>query len=937
MIIYIASDGQARLVSPQHVYQGSSVTDITVIAPFPAQTAMTVAFSLPDGKMFGGVQGAMQTPQYVMTLLANQPELPDNVYAWQYVMSSAITQNAGQAKVSVTAQFAQGSGKATTFTQQTSAQVEFTIEPSVPGELPGDPTQDAWSEIINALAATQGNVTANTSDIEDIVDGTTAVGKAVADQNGNVIDETYATKTALAATNEALAVEQENVDDLQSRMTAAEGNITEIRDDASDALEYSEQAFDNSELAVQTANQAKTVADGIDAKATTALETANAASSNAAQALQKANAATETANAAQAAVASKQDATDNNLDTTDKTVVGAINENKTAIDGLRQDILNEAHFRGYFATNAEIQATTANLNDFAYSAQSGTVWIYGESGWADSGKPVPDKTTPLSDATPAQDGTATAGASTSAARGDHVHPTDNTRAAKSTVDNIISGAQVVGAATKATQDANGNVIDETYATKTELVETSGTEVKINGATQSEVNFTSDPQTQITANKNAIAVIPDTYALLPTSVTDTSRASGQWVVGTGGTPVTGKTMLLGTFSIYDTNIWLHISGGVARGGSSNYTTDVNVFISSLQGTVNEAYCYVRKLYKSSRTTGIYYTVDSSNYLRIYAAVPQYGKMFVSAEISGGSIVGKGSSEDVYPSGGQYITEKNYADLSQVVRVDTAQQFTDAQKWMFSKNSRFNLQKAIERVSQWKTVACISNYGQVCMAVSTDLPSSGQLIDKFFLAIGYGNTANITQIGYATTSPISAIRLRSTTSAKTYIDLLFNENTTVATTVSVYFEANLTNKYSSVDIDLFDFVDFSGDESDYTITMLNLCNSGINTTGTIYQQGAPVFATDPSKLTPSTANGWTQTTATGSLPSAGVYMVAPNARVGTLGIGVMFYAADRVSVSAIGAPSGAISLYYISSGDTKWALYDENGTSIQLTDVHYKRIA
>ena len=112
MIIYIASDGQARLVSPQHVYQGSSVTDITVIAPFPAQTAMTVAFSLPDGKMFGGVQGTMQTPPYIMTLLANQPELPDGVQAWQYVMPFAITQNAGQAKVSITAQFAQGSEEA---------------------------------------------------------------------------------------------------------------------------------------------------------------------------------------------------------------------------------------------------------------------------------------------------------------------------------------------------------------------------------------------------------------------------------------------------------------------------------------------------------------------------------------------------------------------------------------------------------------------------------------------------------------------------------------------------------------------------------------------------------------------------------------------------------------------------------------------------------
>lgn len=325
MIIYIASDGQARLVSPQHVYQGSNVTDITVVAPFPPQTAMTVAFSLPDSKMFGGVQGTIQTPPYMMTLLANQPELPDNVYAWQYVMPFAITQNAGQAKVSITAQFAQGSGEAASFTQQTSAQVEFTIEPSVVGTLPDEPTEDAWSQIINAIAATQGNVTANTSDIEDIVNGTTAVGKAVADQKGNVIDETYATKTALG----------------------------EAADDASEALEI--------------ATKAK----------------------------QAANTALTTANSALSAVNSKQDKADDALATTQKTVVGAINENKSAIDNLREKIINEAHFRGFFQSSTDLPTDGVDINDYAYVADDNSIWIYGASGWTDSGKDIPDNATKI--------------------------------------------------------------------------------------------------------------------------------------------------------------------------------------------------------------------------------------------------------------------------------------------------------------------------------------------------------------------------------------------------------------------------------------------------------------------------------------------------------------------------------------------------------------
>lgn len=325
MIIYIASDGQARLVSPQHVYQGSSVTDITVIAPFPAQTAMTVAFSLPDGKMFGGVQGTMQTPPYIMTLLPDQSGLPDGVQAWQYVMLSAITQNAGQAKVSITAQFAQGSEEAISFTQQTSAQVEFTIEPSDVGTLPDEPTEDAWERITAVIGTIQGNVTAITSDIEDIVDGTTAVGKAVADQNGNVIDETYATKTAL----------------------------DEAADDASEALE--------------TATKAE----------------------------QAANTALTTANSALSAVNSKQDKTDNALSTTQKTVVGAINENKSAIDSLREKMINEAHFRGFFQSSTDLPTDGVDINDYAYVADDNSVWIYGESGWADSGKDIPDNATKI--------------------------------------------------------------------------------------------------------------------------------------------------------------------------------------------------------------------------------------------------------------------------------------------------------------------------------------------------------------------------------------------------------------------------------------------------------------------------------------------------------------------------------------------------------------
>lgn len=100
-----------------------------------------------------------------------------------------------------------------------------------------------------------------------------------------------------------------------------------------------------------------------------------------------------------------------------------------SIQSLREDFQNESHFRGYLATNAEIQALSGTPNDYAYSAESGTVWIYQTAtGWTNSGKPVPDQTTPASNSVPFMDGTASVGTAESYARGDHRHPSDTSKA-----------------------------------------------------------------------------------------------------------------------------------------------------------------------------------------------------------------------------------------------------------------------------------------------------------------------------------------------------------------------------------------------------------------------------------------------------------------------------------------------------------------------------
>lgn len=125
----------------------------------------------------------------------------------------------------------------------------------------------------------------------------------------------------------------------------------------------------------------------------------------------------------------KQNITDNTLETTAKTIPAAINENKQAIDGLRNDMTAQNHFKGFADTAADVQKINGDLNDFVYCIGTGTIWTYGASGWADSGKPYPSDATPLGTTTPLMDGTGAAGTSASAARSDHVHPTDTSRAA----------------------------------------------------------------------------------------------------------------------------------------------------------------------------------------------------------------------------------------------------------------------------------------------------------------------------------------------------------------------------------------------------------------------------------------------------------------------------------------------------------------------------
>ena len=100
---------------------------------------------------------------------------------------------------------------------------------------------------------------------------------------------------------------------------------------------------------------------------------------------------------------------------------------KADVEGIQQQILYEAHFRGYCSTIEEVVEMKATPNDFVYCAETGTVWVYDGVEWTATNEVVPDQLTPASDTTPLINGVASVGSEEAYARGDHRHPTDTTR------------------------------------------------------------------------------------------------------------------------------------------------------------------------------------------------------------------------------------------------------------------------------------------------------------------------------------------------------------------------------------------------------------------------------------------------------------------------------------------------------------------------------
>lgn len=116
-----------------------------------------------------------------------------------------------------------------------------------------------------------------------------------------------------------------------------------------------------------------------------------------------------------------------------------IAQNKNDIAGIRQDIADTEHFRGYHLTTDEITAIERpESGDYAWNAETGTVWTYNGTTWLNSGAPIPDQSAPAYDGTPLENGEASPGFTNEYSRGDHRHPSDTSKANVTDLDKYLA-------------------------------------------------------------------------------------------------------------------------------------------------------------------------------------------------------------------------------------------------------------------------------------------------------------------------------------------------------------------------------------------------------------------------------------------------------------------------------------------------------------------
>lgn len=176
MVVYIFADGNVKIVSPENIYQGSTVSEITLLTPFPSTTSLSVGFVMPDGTKL-----TAQPMSYTQTIVDGQ-----SVTAYTYTLPYTVTEQAGEVQMAFAALFTNGT--------QTSYTARFEVQESVLPTPPEQPDEDTYQLILQYLQILQNdyiNLDGRVEKLEAVTVGKTMTDVKVVNENGTLYITKY--------------------------------------------------------------------------------------------------------------------------------------------------------------------------------------------------------------------------------------------------------------------------------------------------------------------------------------------------------------------------------------------------------------------------------------------------------------------------------------------------------------------------------------------------------------------------------------------------------------------------------------------------------------------------------------------------------------------------------------------------------------------------
>ena len=280
-----------------------------------------------------------------------------------------------------------------------------------------DSTQDTS---IQALQTSVGNVESDVTKVKgDISTLQATTGQHTTDITGlkkdvSTIKDSVGTNTSdISSLKTRVTTNENDIDTLQSSVEGINTNITSI-----------EGNIDTVESSVSTLQQTVSghTTDITDLKSKVQKNTTNITSlqGNVSTLQEDLDTVEENVSTLQTSVSGLQSSVSTNTKN--------IATNTQSIESIQEAMASTQHFRGYYQTIAEITELDGHTGDFAYCAEDEFKYVYNGEQWVKTDEAVPDQTVEKTTILPLMNGTATIGTDNRYAPGNHVHPTDTTRA-----------------------------------------------------------------------------------------------------------------------------------------------------------------------------------------------------------------------------------------------------------------------------------------------------------------------------------------------------------------------------------------------------------------------------------------------------------------------------------------------------------------------------